>query len=34
LGSYLGGLLGWRSAFWAATAVGGLTFVFQWFTLP
>ncbi|WP_313245399.1 MFS transporter [Stenotrophomonas rhizophila] len=34
LGSYLGGLLGWRSAFWAATAVGGLTFAFQWFTLP
>lgn len=34
LGSYLGGLLGWRSAFWAATAVGGLTFTFQWFTLP
>lgn len=33
-GSYLGGLLGWRSAFWAATAVGGLTFAFQWFTLP
>lgn len=34
LGSYLGGLLGWRSAFWAATAVGGITFAFQWFTLP
>jgi predicted MFS family arabinose efflux permease len=34
LGSYLGGLLGWRSAFWAATAVGGLTFAFQWLTLP
>ncbi|QHB71772.1 MFS transporter [Stenotrophomonas sp. 364] len=34
LGSYLGGLLGWRSAFWAATAVGGLTLAFQWFTLP
>lgn len=34
LGSYLGGLWGWRSAFWAATAVGGLTFAFQWFTLP
>ncbi|MEN5284341.1 MFS transporter [Stenotrophomonas lactitubi] len=34
LGSYLGGLLGWRSAFWAATAVGGFTFAFQWFTLP
>ncbi|WP_447945112.1 MFS transporter [Stenotrophomonas indicatrix] len=34
LGSYLGGLLGWRSAFWAATAVGGLTLAFQWLTLP
>ncbi|MGP9808478.1 MFS transporter [Halomonas sp. AOP12-C2-37] len=34
LGSYLGGLYGWRSAFLAAAAVGGLTLVFQWFTLP
>lgn len=34
LGSYLGGLFGWRSAFYAAAAVGILTFVFQWFTLP
>ncbi|MGO2242331.1 MAG: MFS transporter [Halomonas sp.] len=34
LGSYLGGLYGWRSAFIAAAAVGGLTLVFQWFTLP
>ncbi|HEU0096706.1 MAG TPA: MFS transporter [Rhizomicrobium sp.] len=34
LGSYLGGLYGWRSAFVAAAAVGALTFVFQWFTLP
>lgn len=34
LGSYLGGLYGWRSAFVAAAAVGGITLVFQWFTLP
>ena len=34
LGSYLGGLYGWRSAFLAAAAVGGLTLVFQLFTLP
>lgn len=34
LGSYLGGLFGWRSAFYAAAAVGIVTLVFQWFTLP
>jgi predicted MFS family arabinose efflux permease len=34
LGSYLGGLFGWRSAFYAAAAVGVVTLVFQWFTLP
>ena len=34
LGSYLGGLYGWRSAFIAAAAVGGITLLFQWFTLP
>ncbi|MCU7647080.1 MFS transporter [Pseudomonas piscis] len=34
LGSYLGGLHGWRSAFIAAAAVGMLTLLFQWFTLP
>ncbi|TRN80717.1 MFS transporter [Pseudomonas syringae] len=34
LGSYLGGLYGWRSAFVAAAAVGLLTLVFQWFTVP
>lgn len=34
LGSYLGGLYGWRSAFVAAAVVGGSTLVFQWFTLP
>lgn len=34
LGSYLGGLYGWRSAFVAAAAVGGLTLAFQLFTLP
>jgi len=34
LGSYLGGLYGWRSAFLAATAVGMLTLIVQLFTLP
>ncbi|CAG9245503.1 Purine ribonucleoside efflux pump NepI [Paraburkholderia unamae] len=34
LGSYLGGLYGWRSAFIAAAAVGLVTLAFQWFTLP
>ena len=34
LGSYLGGLYGWRSAFFAAAAVGIVTLAFQSFTLP
>lgn len=34
LGSYLGGLYGWRSAFIAATIVGVLTLIIQLFTLP
>ncbi len=34
LGTYLGGLYGWRSAFVAATAVGVLTLIVQLFTLP
>jgi predicted MFS family arabinose efflux permease len=32
--SYLGGQFGWRSAFFAAAAVGVVTLVFQMFTLP
>ena len=34
LGSYLGEMSGWRSAFIAAAAVGAISFVFQWLTLP
>lgn len=34
LGSYLGGIYGWRSAFMAAAGLGGLTLLFQLFTLP
>ncbi|QXI08864.1 MFS transporter [Pseudomonas tensinigenes] len=34
LGSYLGGLYGWRSAFFAAAAVGMVTLAFQALTLP
>ena len=33
MGSYLGGLYGWRSAFFAAAAVGIVTLAFQSFTL-
>ena len=34
LGSYLGGLYGWRNAFFAAAAVGLVTLAFQSLTLP
>lgn len=34
LGSYLGGVYGWRIAFLAAAALGVLTLAFQFFTLP
>lgn len=34
LGSYLGEMFGWRSAFIAAAAVGGISLIFQWITLP
>ena len=34
LGSYLGELFGWRSAFYAAAAIGLVTLLFQLFTLP
>lgn len=34
LGSYLGEMSGWRSAFIAAAAVGAISFIFQWLTLP
>ena len=34
MGSYMGGMFGWRSAFVAAAAVGVVTLVFQLFTLP
>ncbi|MEN3167912.1 MFS transporter [Gluconobacter sp. OJB] len=33
-GSYLGGLYGWRSAFFAAAALGAVTLLFQFLTLP
>ncbi|WP_194206672.1 MFS transporter [Superficieibacter sp. 1612_C1] len=34
LGSYMGGLYGWRSAFIASAAVGAITLAVQFFTLP
>ncbi|WP_219224632.1 MFS transporter [Pedobacter antarcticus] len=34
LGSYLGGMFGWRSAFYASAGIGVVTLAFQWLTLP
>ncbi len=34
LGSYMGGLFGWRSAFIASAALGGITLIVQWSSLP
>lgn len=34
MGSYLGGVFGWRSAFFTAALLGILTFAFQFLTLP
>lgn len=34
LGSWLGSVLGWRSAFWVAALLGICTLAFQWLALP
>lgn len=34
LGSYLGGIIGWRNVFLVATGLGVLALAWQWFTLP
>ena len=34
LGSYLGGVIGWRGVFWALAPLGAVTAVWQWISLP
>jgi predicted MFS family arabinose efflux permease len=34
LGSYLGGLIGWRGVFWALVPLAAVTMVWQWVSLP
>jgi len=34
LGSYLGGVIGWRGVFWALAPLGAVTAMWQWFSLP
>lgn len=34
IGSYLGGMIGWRGVFWALTPLGAVTMLWQWGSLP
>jgi predicted MFS family arabinose efflux permease len=34
IGSYVGGIIGWRGVFWALTPIGIATMVWQWMSLP
>ncbi len=34
VGSYLGGLIGWRGVFWAMVPFGAATLLWQWASLP
>jgi predicted MFS family arabinose efflux permease len=34
IGSYLGGLIGWRGVFWALTPLAVLNLIWQWMSLP
>ena len=34
IGSYLGGLIGWRGVFWALAPIGVVTLLWQWLSLP
>ncbi len=34
IGSYLGGIIGWRGVFWALVPLGGVTMIWQWISLP
>lgn len=34
IGSYLGGIIGWRGVFWAMVPIGVATLIWQWISLP
>lgn len=34
IGSYLGGIIGWRGVFWAIAPIAGATLIWQWISLP
>ena len=34
IGSYLGGIIGWRGVFWALVPFAALTMIWQWISLP
>jgi predicted MFS family arabinose efflux permease len=34
IGSYLGGIIGWRGVFWALVPLGSITMLWQWISLP
>jgi predicted MFS family arabinose efflux permease len=34
IGSYLGGIIGWRGVFWALTPLAVMTLIWQWLSLP
>jgi predicted MFS family arabinose efflux permease len=34
IGSYLGGIIGWRGVFWAMVPIGVATLIWQWVSLP
>src|SRR5580704_6750886 len=34
IGSYLGGIIGWRGVFWALTHLAVVTLIWQWLSLP
>jgi len=34
IGSFLGGIIGWRGVFWALAPIGVANFLWQWFSLP
>lgn len=34
IGSYLGGMVGWRGVFWALAPIAGVNLIWQWISLP
>lgn len=34
IGSYLGGIIGWRGVFWALVPIAAVTLIWQWISLP